>query len=132
MTYIHMSVVAMAATVMLIGGREASAQRPVQAPAPATGGQVSQNIQILKDIPNSLVLPTMRVISASLGVECEFCHESNRALNTAKKDVARRMMKMTLDLNKGAFDGRLRVTCYTCHRGSSNPLAAPQQTGQYK
>jgi Photosynthetic reaction centre cytochrome C subunit len=73
----------------------------------------------------------MRVISASLGVECEFCHESNRALNTAKKDVARRMMRMTLDLNRGAFEGRLRVTCYTCHRGSSNPLAAPQPTGQY-
>ena len=130
MTNMRMSVAMAAVTVGLAAGNAASAQRP-QAPATATAGQVSPNIQVLTDIPNSLVLPTMRVISASLGVECEFCHESNRALNTAKKEVARRMMRMTLDLNRGAFEGRLRVTCYTCHRGSSNPLAAPQPTGQY-
>jgi hypothetical protein len=130
MTNMRMLVAMVAVIVGLAAGNAASAQRP-QAPATATAGQVSPNIQVLNDIPNSLVLPTMRVISASLGVECEFCHESNRALNTAKKDVARRMMRMTLDLNRGAFEGRLRVTCYTCHRGSSNPLAAPQPTGQY-
>ena len=129
MSNMRMSVAMAAVAVGLAEGNAASAQRP-QAPATATAGQVSPNIQVLKDIPNSLVLPTMRVISASLGVECEFCHESNRALNTAKKDVARRMMRMTLDLNRGAFEGRLRVTCYTCHRGSSNPLAATQPTGQ--
>ena len=64
-------------------------------------------------------------------MECEFCHESNRTLNTAKKDVARKMMTMTLALNKASFGAQLRVTCYTCHRGSSNPLSAPIPTGQY-
>ena len=95
MTNMRMSVAMVAVAVGLAAGNAASAQRP-QAPATATAGQVSPNIQVLTDIPNSLVLPTMRVISASLGVECEFCHESNRALNTAKKEVARRMMRMTL------------------------------------
>jgi hypothetical protein len=73
----------------------------------------------------------MRVISASLGVECEFCHQSNRTRNTERKDVARRMMTMTRALNKASFGEQPRVTCYTCHRGSSNPLAAPTPTGQY-
>lgn len=99
----------------------------VGAQAPATPAQPVGTVQVLTDIPTALMLPTMRVASASLGVECEFCHESNRTLNTAKKDVARTMMLMTRALNQSAFEGRPRVTCYTCHRGSSNPLAAPVQ-----
>ena len=101
-----------------------------QAQAPAAGPP-SRTIQVLTDVPTPLILPTMRVISASLGVECEFCHESNRTLPTEKKDVARRMMTMTRALTQSAFNGQLRVTCYTCHRGNSNPLAAPAPTGQY-
>jgi hypothetical protein len=41
------------------------------------------------------------------------------------------MMTMTLALNKASFGAQNRVTCYTCHRGSNNPLAAPTPTGQY-
>jgi len=108
-----------------------SAVRPAQAPAAATTGQPSRTVQVLTDVPRDQILATMRVIAASLGVECEFCHESNRTLNTEKKDVARKMMIMTLGLNKTSFGAQLRVTCYTCHRGSSTPLAAPTPTGQY-
>ena len=107
----------------------AAAQQP--APAPAAAAQPSKTIQVLTNVPTPLMIPTMRVIAASLGVECEFCHESNRTLNTEKKDVARRMMTMTLALNKASFGNEVRVTCYTCHRGSSAPLAAPVPTGQY-
>src|SRR5215510_12147756 len=107
-----------------------AAQQPAQAQG-ATAGQPSKTIQVLTDVPTAQMIPTMRVISASLGVECEHCHESNRTLNTEKKDVARRMMTMTRALNQSSFGGQLRVTCYTCHRGSSNPLAAPIPTGQY-
>ena len=57
-----------------------------------------KNIQVMKGVPADQVIPTMQFISASLGVECEFCHETNRTLNTEKKDVARRMMIMTLAL----------------------------------
>jgi hypothetical protein len=105
-----------------------SAQQPQ---APTVAGQPPRTVQVLTDVPTPLMIPTMRVISASLGVECEFCHESNRTLNTAKKDVARRMMTMTRALNASAFSGQTRVTCYTCHRGSNNPLAAPVPTGNY-
>jgi hypothetical protein len=109
----------------------AAAKLPAQAPAGATTGQPSRTIQVLTGVPRDEILATMRVISASLGVECEFCHESNRTLNTEKKDVARKMMTMTLALNKASFGAQLRVTCYTCHRGSNSPLAAPTPTGQY-
>jgi hypothetical protein len=88
-------------------------------------------VQVLTGVPRDEILATMRVISASLGVECEFCHETDRTLNTEKKDIARKMMTMTLALNKASFGTELRVTCYTCHRGSSAPLAAPLPTGQY-
>src|SRR5262245_57604730 len=107
-----------------------AAQQPAQAQG-ATAGQPWKPIKVLTDVPTAQMIPTMRVISASLGVECEFCHESNRTLNTEKKDVARRMMTMTRTLNTASFGSQPRVTCYTCHRGSSTPLAAPVPTGQY-
>ena len=116
---------------ILAVARVAAAQQPAQAPAGATTGQPSRTIQVLTDVPRDQILATMRVISASLGVECEFCHESNRTLNTEKKDVARKMMTMTLALNKASFGAQNRITCYTCHRGSNNPPAAPVPTGQY-
>ena len=78
----------------------AAAQQPAQPPAAAATGQPSRTIQVLTDVARDQILATMRVVAASLGVECEFCHESNRTLNTEKKDVARRMMTMTLALNK--------------------------------
>jgi hypothetical protein len=107
----------------------AAAQQP--APAVRTAGQANRDIRVMKDVPATQVLPTMRVIAASLGVECEFCHRPNRADNTEKKDVARRMMTMVIALNQGSFGGQAKVTCYTCHRGSSNPLTAPIPTGRY-
>jgi len=116
---------------VLAASGAAAAQQRGQAPGATTTGQPARTIQVLTDVPTPLMIPTMRVISASLGVECEFCHESNRTLNTEKKDVARRMMLMTRALNTASFGAQPRVTCFTCHRGSSAPLAAPAPTGQY-
>src|SRR5262245_20164609 len=109
----------------------AAARRPAQAPAGATAAQPSRMIQVLTGVSRDEILATMRVISASLGVECEFCHETDRTLNTAKKDIARKMMTMTRALNTASFGTENRVTCFTCHRGSSTPLAAPAPLGQY-
>src|SRR5215467_12015179 len=46
------------------------------AAAVVTAGQSPQfkNIQVLKDIPADQVIPSMQFISASLGVDCDFCH----------------------------------------------------------
>ena len=120
-----------AAVILGLLAAAPAAQQAAQAPGGAAAGQPARTIQVLTDVPTAQIIPTMRVISASLGVECEFCHESNRTLNTEKKDVARKMMRMTLALNNASFGAQPRVTCYTCHRGSSAPLAAPTPTGQY-
>jgi hypothetical protein len=33
-----------------------------------------KNLQVLKDVPPDQLIPAMQFMSASLGVECEFCH----------------------------------------------------------
>jgi len=33
-----------------------------------------KNLQVLKDVPSDQMIPAMQFISASLGVQCEFCH----------------------------------------------------------
>jgi photosynthetic reaction center cytochrome c subunit len=96
-----------------------------------TAGQVYKNVQILKDIPSTQFIPTMRFVAAALGVECEFCHLGTRSEDTPNKQTARKMMTMMLALNKESFEGRLEVTCYTCHKGNHDPINNPAPTGQY-
>jgi hypothetical protein len=74
----------------------------------------------------------MQFISASLGVECEFCHVANSSgkLEFDKDDkkekrTARKMMQMMFAINQNNFDGEREVTCNTCHRGSPRPQAIP-------
>jgi len=120
---------ALLGTTLAVAGWTAATQ--AQAPAARTAGQARPNLQVLIDIPEEDLIPTMRFVSAALGVECEFCHLGDRSLETDHKGTARGMMRMMLALNRSSFDGRVRVTCYTCHRGSSNPLSAPIPRGQY-
>jgi len=68
----------------------------------------------------------MAFIAGSLGVKCNHCHA-----NPFDKDdkptklVARRMIKMVFDLNKGSFNGERAVSCFTCHRGNLTPVSVP-------
>ncbi|HTR30571.1 MAG TPA: c-type cytochrome [Puia sp.] len=72
-----------------------------------------------------------------LGISCGFCHAANkngRGLDFAsdakpEKEIARKMMRMTLDLNKEYFkvhkprigNNTLTITCATCHKGEPFP-----------
>jgi hypothetical protein len=105
------------------------AQQPAQ--AGRTAAQAYKNIQVLKDIPNTQLIPTMRFISTALGVECEFCHMGDRSVDTPNKNTARKMMSMMMSINNTTFNGRMNVTCYTCHHGNSSPIGTPTPTGQY-
>jgi photosynthetic reaction center cytochrome c subunit len=102
-----------------------------QGAAGKTAAQVYKNVQVLKDIPSGQFIPTMRFISTALGVECEYCHMGNRSVDTPNKETARKMMTMMMAINKQNFEGRLEVTCYTCHKGTHDPAGAPVPTGQY-
>ncbi len=69
----------------------------------------------------------MNIMSASLGVDCNFCHISETEFDKdgkKEKDIARKMIAMTFMLNKDYFDGKLEVTCNTCHRGREHPVSA--------
>ena len=72
-----------------------------------------KNIQVLKGTPAEQVFPTMQFITASLGVECEFCHVQNAFDKDDKKpkQTARKMMEMMFAINKNNFDGQRRESC---------------------
>lgn len=89
--------------------------------------QVYKNIQILKGIPADQLIPAMQFITASLGVECGFCHVENHFDQDDKKpkQTARKMMQMMSAINQNNFDGHREVTCNSCHRGSRSPATIP-------
>ena len=95
--------------------------------SPKTAEQQFKNIQALKGVPAEQLLPTMQFISASLGVECDFCHVDRQMDKDDKKEkqTARKMIAMQLAINGGNFDGKVQVTCHTCHRGSVHPVGTP-------
>jgi photosynthetic reaction center cytochrome c subunit len=108
------------------------AQAPAQGPAPsapatALAEQQYKNIQTLKGIPADQMIPAMQFISASLGVECEYCHVRGAMEKDDKKPKkkAREMISMTMAINKENFKGHREVTCYSCHRGASDPVSTP-------
>ena len=97
-----------------------------------TADQVYKNIEVLKGIPAGQLIPAMQFITASLGVQCSFCHVEGHFEKDDKKpkQVARDMMKMMFALNKDNFEGHREVTCYSCHRGAPNPLTIPLVGGE--
>ena len=105
----------------------ALAQSAVGPSAGKTSDQAFKNIQILKGIPADQLMPSMQFISASLGVECEYCHVAGAFDKDDKKpkQTARKMMEMMFAINKGQFEGHREVTCYSCHHGETHPVGIP-------
>jgi len=88
---------------------------------------IFKNVKVLSDIPSKQLIPAMEFITSALGVQCSYCHVENAFDKDDKepKQIARRMIRMTLDINSQQFQGHQDVTCYSCHRGSPKPLATP-------
>jgi len=86
-----------------------------------------KNVQVLQGVPSAELIPTMRFISASLGVECGYCHVPDHFDRDDKKpkQIARAMMRMMAAIDTQSFDGERKVSCYSCHRGSVKPQATP-------
>jgi Photosynthetic reaction centre cytochrome C subunit len=104
------------------------------AQAPPGGGKGGPKAppKNLKVLTADNYMTYMRTFPAALGVAdkggCNFCHEMDRSLDTKPEKVkARMMIQMVMDINKGFGDGKEHVTCFTCHRGSTEPLTAPPQ-----
>ena len=106
-----------------------------------TAGATRPKLQVLQALPEPQLFIMMNLVADSLGVRCDYCHVQSKpdltktpanvggwvwdSDDTPAKKIARDMMKMVVDLNTKSFDGRSRVTCYTCHQGALDPSRTP-------
>jgi hypothetical protein len=123
------------------GQGQAQGQPPGQARQGGAPGAAPRNIQVLpKDWSSQQVQQFMRTyFTTGLGVQCANCHVTDRSLDDKKeKQTARKMLQMVMAINDQLLKdvgeppaaGALKVTCYTCHRGTTKPLnAAPAGGG---
>ena len=109
-------------------------------PAPGPLAPPYKNLQIFpKDIAQADLVNNMKFFAQSLGVRCSHCHVGveGQPLSTfdfasdakVQKQTARAMLRMVHRINGEDFGVKefkdVKVTCYTCHRGSAKPLTAP-------
>ena len=98
-----------------------------------------KNLKVLPKNINSKDLSKIMIddFEDGLGVSCTFCHAAGKdslRLDFAsdvkpEKQIARRMMRMTLGINKKYFglkhptlgDSVLAINCITCHNGQPRP-----------
>jgi len=122
-----------AATSSAVPAQDQQPSAPEQPapPAPKTAGEVFKNLKILKDIPADELFPSMRYISAALGVRCDYCHDPDHFDSDCKpeKETARKMMNMMFAINTENFKGHREVTCFTCHHGSPKAASTPALFG---
>ena len=113
----------------------------VAAQQPATAGATRPNLRVLQALPESQLFPLMNLLADSLGVRCDYCHVqvapdlTKTPANVGgwvwdsddkpQKRTAREMMRMVVELNAARFRGESSVTCYTCHRGATQPVRIP-------
>ena len=98
-----------------------------------------KNLKVLpKNISDEEIHAVMRGYSKSLGVRCGFCHKNDGGqhpnwdfASDEKKEklTARKMIKMVDAINKKYLakigEGRFeKITCVTCHMGSTQPIAS--------
>jgi hypothetical protein len=105
----------------LIAQEKQDGQKKQPPPAPA-------NLKVLKVTSAADVSQIMRTFTAGLGVQCTYCHVAGNYASdeNPKKEIARHMISVTQRLNVELGDGKLRVSCYTCHRGEAEPKTAPE------
>jgi outer membrane lipoprotein-sorting protein len=119
------------ATGIAIAAAKAQSNPPQYRATPKLAEEQFKNIQALKGVPADQIFPTMNFITASLGVECDYCHVREGQKMVFDKDdkktkvTARKMMQMMFAINKENFEGHRDVTCYSCHRGAADPVGTP-------
>jgi hypothetical protein len=101
-----------------------SAQDAPPARGGGRGGAPHKNLKVLTEA--EFAAGAMRQATTGLGVMCTFCHVDDRSSDEKPEKVTARMMfAMVKDLNSKFPDGKVHVTCYTCHRAAEMPLTAP-------
>jgi len=103
------------------------------------GNLQERNLKVLpKNISNEKLDSVMNSFEHALGVKCNFCHAKSKndpekleyaSDDKPEKEIARKMMIMTNDINKKYFNFNdtedpeiiQSVNCLTCHRGEPHP-----------
>ena len=93
----------------------------MSAQAPSPPPTKFKNIKVLTDLTDAQINREMQAWTKALGEKCPYCHEGTDYASdvNSKKDVARKMAQMVLDMNKNYLDGK--ATCVLCHRGAAVP-----------
>lgn len=109
-----------------------------------------KNLQVLpQNITEKQMDSVMHHFTASLNVNCNFCHvkqngnepEDFASDDNKHKKIAREMMLMTDSINLKYFDftgakidlnTQLMVTCFTCHHGQKVPATEVQKIQSQK
>jgi hypothetical protein len=106
----------------------AFAQEPPGGPPPGhrIPAPPPKNLKLLQ--PEHL-METMQAFREALGVRCDFCHMQGDFASDEKphKEMARKMILMSQEINTKFPDGKMHVTCYTCHRGAEEPATRPAE-----
>lgn len=115
-----------AAVFVLIMAGTLAAGAQQQSMQGKTAEQVYKNIKVLNGTPADQLNLAMHLVEGELGVDCTFCHVDHEPSHfqlddNKKKETARKMMQMVIDINKNNFEGKQVVTCYTCHQGHPEP-----------
>lgn len=125
-------------TFLIGSGCSRLAAQPAAGEQQPLAEEVFKNIQVLKGIPVSEFMATMGFFSASLGLNCVYCHVAESLQNWQKfaedvprKRMARVMIQMVNNINKNNFGGRRVITCYSCHHGNQRPKEIPSLAAQY-
>lgn len=89
-----------------------------------------KNIKVIRDadMTKEEMKEYMRNFTLSLGVECEYCHNTDDYASDEKKekDIAREMIKIVYVLNDTYFkNAKEEINCYTCHRGQVQTKTLP-------
>ena len=81
----------------------------------------------LKVIKPEEIRPVMGAMKGALGQKCDFCHVEGDFASDQKHEklVARTMIEMVNEVNAKFPDGKVHVSCYTCHRGKTEPEMVP-------
>ncbi|HYC58877.1 MAG TPA: c-type cytochrome [Thermoanaerobaculia bacterium] len=87
-----------------------------------------KNVKLLTGLTDLELQRTMNMMRASLGTHCDHCHVIDKEWDFASdakpaKQRARDMIKMVMDVNRTAFEGRAEISCFTCHRGAVRPVS---------
>ena len=110
-------------TVPAAGGRGGGGRGGGRVAPFSAGGAAVVSAANLKVLTPQNVEITMQNITFALGLRCIDCHDvSDLSLDTKPQKLkARMMLEMVRDINAKFGDGNTHVTCWTCHRASTQP-----------